>query len=291
MLDRPYEGATGTHGWALASASESTAYLGYGAMPYMEGLLAGTFDLASKAIADTDPTNSALARQFNVSAANWIATYGYRPSVKSIYYGAQYVNCQAPIPETYNPCTGATSTSDARVLSSEALRGVMTAYAYSKDPNLKTLADTLFNAMWAKPGTCPDGSTVCAPDGGYVNSFDDNGWYMTGTPPVGKAPKWFGQMWGFSALSAWPAYRLGGAQAGSGLRVYVGFDLKTVRGAVMLRVTTTSPSGAITQAECQSSPCAVETGGGAGDRLMKLEYLSSSGQTLATTESPVIGGR
>lgn len=289
-LDRPYEGTTGAHGWALASASESTAYLGYGAMPYMEGILAAAFDLASKAISDSDPANSALARQFNLSAANWIATYGYRPAVKAVYYGAQYVNCRVPIPEGFNPCTGTTSISDARVLSAEALRGIMTAYAYSKEDNLKNLADVLFNAMWAKPSTCQDGSALCVPDGSYITSFDNNGWYMTGTPPTGQAPKWFGQMWGFSGLSAWPAYRVGGPQPQIGARVYVGFDPATIRGAVSLRITSTAPNGAVWRTECATSPCVLNTDGTAGDQIMTLEYLSSSGKTLAVSDIPLVGG-
>ena len=65
--------------------------------------------------------------------------------------------------------------------------------------------------MWAKPGTCPSGSVVCVPDGTYVDAYDDNtGWYMTGTPPAGQSPKWFGDVWGFSGLAAWPAVRIGG---------------------------------------------------------------------------------
>jgi hypothetical protein len=88
----------------------------------------------------------------------------------------------------------------------------MAAYAYNQDPGLKSFADLLYNAMWAKPGTCPSGSVVCVPDGFYADSYDDTGWYMTGTPPVGQAPKWFGDVWGFSGLSAWPAVRVGGPQ-------------------------------------------------------------------------------
>jgi hypothetical protein len=31
---------------------------------------------------------------------------------------------------------------------------------------------------------------------------------MTGTPPTGDTPKWFGQAFGVSALSSWPGYRI-----------------------------------------------------------------------------------
>jgi hypothetical protein len=211
-LDRPYEGVTGRHGWAISTPSIDVPVLGYGSLPYMEGILGVAFDFAAKAIADSDPRNSALAHSYNVGVANWIRTYGFRAATNSVYYAAQFVNCQAPIPETPNPCVGAPDPADsARVLSAESIRAVMAAYAYNKDPGLKGFADQLYNAMWAKPGTCPSGSVVCVPDGTYVDAYDDNtGWYMTGTPPAGQSPKWFGDVWGFSGLAAWPAVRIGG---------------------------------------------------------------------------------
>jgi hypothetical protein len=177
----------------------------------MEGLLSMAFDFAAKSIADSDPVNSALARSYNLSSANWIQTYGYEASQKSTYYGAQYVNCQAPIQETSNsPCTAGWTGAAARVISAEGIRGLMAAYAYSHDPSLGSFIDVLFNAMWAKPSTCPAGSTVCVPDGIYLDQFDPGGIDISGTPPGTLSQKWFGQMWGISSLSSWPATRLGG---------------------------------------------------------------------------------
>ena len=262
ILDRPYEGVTGTHGWAISTPSLDVPFLGYGALPYMEGILGVAFDFAAKAIAGSDPQNSALAHSYNVGAANWIRTYGYRAATDAVYYGAQFVNCQPPISEaTLNPCTSGNSVSGARVLSAEVIRAVMAAYAYNQDPGLKSFADLLYNAMWAKPGTCPSGSVVCVPDGIYVDSYDDTGWYMTGTPPIGQAPKWFGDVWGFSGLSAWPAVRVGGLQSSSTVTVYVGFNLRGVQGAAKVRVTTTAPDGTVSQVKCSSSPCGVPAPG------------------------------
>ena len=206
-LDRPYEGTTGTHGWVMSvSPTVDVPYVGYGQLPYMMGLLAMSFDIASKSLADTDPVNSALARRFNLDAANWIKTYGYQASAKSVYYMAQYPQCQKPISET-NPLTSFCLGD--RSLSSEAMRGMMLAYAATGDTALRTLVDTMYNAEWAKPSTCPSGSTVCVPDGTYLSVWDDNGWDMTNPSPTGTGAKWFGQMWGISALPAWPAVRLG----------------------------------------------------------------------------------
>jgi hypothetical protein len=283
-LDRPYQGTTGTHGWALSVPSIDTPFVGYGAYVYMEGLLGAAFDLAAKSIADSDPVNSALARSYNVSVGNWIKTYGYRAPMKSVYYGVEFVNCQAPIAEASTPCTGYNLAADnARELSAEAIRGLMTAYAYTQDAGLKNLTDVLFNAMWAKPTTCPVGSTLCVSDGVYVDAFDDGQWYMAGTPPTGAAPKYFGQMWGFSELSSWPAIRLGGPQLPAGQVFYVDWNRGAVPGASSVRVTTTAADGTDLSTECASSPCAI-TMYGQGDRLAKLEYLSGSGAVLASTQ-------
>jgi hypothetical protein len=134
---------------------------------------------------------------------------GYRAATKSVYYTAGYVNCQPPIPEGNNPCTNNYAADVARVVNAEPIGGIGRAYEYSRDASLLAFADLLFNAMWAKPTTCPANSTVCVPDGVYVDAFDDGQWYMAGTPPLAAAPKYFGQMWGYSSLSAWPAIRTG----------------------------------------------------------------------------------
>ena len=206
-LDRPYEGTTGTHGWMLGSTS-LLPIVGYGALPYMEGLLAESFDLAAQSIATSYPASSLLAHSYSLDAAQWIMTTGYRAAIKSVYYAAGYVNCQAPITEVggNNPCTNNFGEDDGRVIGTEAIGGIARAYAYSGNSSLKTFVDTLYNGLWAKPGTCPGGSP-CVPDGYYGQSWDDGGWYMIGTPPVGKAPKWFGQMAGFPGLASWPAIR------------------------------------------------------------------------------------
>jgi hypothetical protein len=288
-LDRPYAGTTGTHGWALGSPAYDTPFVGYGSYVYTEGLLAMAFDFASKAIAVGDPVNSALARSYNLSSANWIKTYGYESSQKAVYYGAQYVNCQAPIQEgPYSPCTAGFTGDLARSISSEAIRGLMAAYPYSKDASLGAFIDVLYNAMWAKPGTCPAGSTVCVPDGIYMDQFDPGGTDISGTPPLGAAPKWFGQEWGISSLSSWPATRLGGALLNGNRTFYLGFHLSTVPGAVSVQVVATGPDGQESYTKCNTSPCAVAVNGAPGARLVELQYLSPSGAVLAKSELPVI---
>lgn len=280
-LDRPYQGTSGMHGWASVAG---TGMLGWGAQPAQMGVLAFAFDLAAKALAGAYPPGAALAQNYRLTAANWIRTYGYWPLQKGLYLYAQGINCQAPISDANSACTGGNAPADARALSPEALRGVMAAYASSQDSGFRDFADTLYNAMFAKPNTCT-GATPCVPDGYYVSGLDTGGYMMTGAAPLGNA--WFGMVFGFNNLSAWPAYRVGGLQPSSGKTLYAAFNLGRVRGAIRARLTATAPSGSTVQVECSSSPCAVTVDNRQGKYLIELQYLSGTGAVLATTEFPL----
>jgi hypothetical protein len=290
-LDRPYQGTTGTHGWAIEDTSTGAMVIGYGELPYMMGLLSFAFDMASQAIADTNPTGSATYRGYNVDAANWVKTYGYFPDTKGLYYFAQFVNCQYPIADSNANCTKNGDPPDQpsdRVLGFETMRGIAAAYKYNGDTSLKAFVDTLYNAQWAKPTTCPVGSTVCVPDGFYVNSYDTGQSYLSGTPPLGEAPKWFGQAFGVSALSAWPAERIGGPQLQLGPPRYVGFNLSGAPHAVQARIALTTPDGQTSYTNCVSSPCLTTGDNGQGSGQIRLEFLSNSGKVLASSEAPII---
>jgi hypothetical protein len=283
VLDRPYQGTSGAHGWALGN-SGSAGLVGWGSQPYMMGILSAAFDLAAKSIADSDPATSALAHNYNVTSANWIKNYGYWPLRKGLYYGAQFVNCQAPISDSNAFCTASNDTGSARVLSAEALRGVMTAYAYSGDSALKDFADTLYSAMFSKPGTGGPN-----PDGYYLDALNDGtGWYMTGAPPVGQAPKYFGLFFGFSSLSSWPAYRVGGAKAQTGATLAVDTNLKPGGRAARVSMTVTAPNGERSTALCEDSRCAVPFDNRQGAHMLKMEYLSASGEPLEVVERPLV---
>jgi hypothetical protein len=281
-LDRPYQGSSGPHGWALASGG---GMIGWGAQPASMGILGAAFDLAAKAIADTDPTNSALASSYNLATANWIVAYGYWPLQRGLYAVAQGVNCQAPISDNNTACTGGNSREQARALSADALRGIMVTYAFTQRTDLRAFADALYNAMFAKPGSCPSGSLVCVPDGYYLSGLDDGGSMMTAAPPQGN--EWFGEFFGVNGSSKWPAYRVGGPASGGTRTLYVNFDAGSVVGAAKVRVTATEPSGRALQTECSSSPCAVVFDGGQGTPLIELSYLSDAGVVLAKTTIPL----
>jgi hypothetical protein len=286
-LSSPYEGTTGTHGWVLEDTTGSPV-IGFGQLPYMMGLLSFAFDLASQAIANTDPTGSATYRGYNVDTANWVKTYGYRAATKGMYYLAQFVNCQAPISESNVACTSGYSADQSRELGFETIRGIAAAYKYNKDASLEAFADTIFNAEWAKPATCPSGSTICVPDGTYVLDYDTGQSFMIGTPPIGEAPKWFGQGFGVSALSAWAADRIGGPELQPGPPGYVGFNLAGVPNAASARIAITTPDGQTSYTGCGPSPCFIGGDSGEGAGQIRLEFLSSTGKVVASSELPII---
>jgi hypothetical protein len=205
-LNTTYAGTTGTHGWAIEDTSTGSMVIGYGQLPYMMGLLSFAFDMASQAIADTDPISSATYRAYNVDAANWVKTYGYRAPMKGLYYFAQFVNCQAPISESNTGCTKGNrpDTGHAGV----GLRNRARDRGGVQIQRRRLAEDLRRYALQCAVGQADDlsiGIDDLRAGRSYVNSYDDGGWYMTGTPPTGDTPKWFGQAFGVSALSAWPA--------------------------------------------------------------------------------------
>jgi hypothetical protein len=194
-----YKGNTGVHGWASGD-SGTVGTVGWESQPYAIGLLAFGFDMAANALAPSDPSISALARRYNIAAANWIRKKGYSPEEKGLYYISGYVNCIPPIPKGTRGCLS--DTRSARALNAEALRGLIAAYRNNGDPALRSLIDTMYSAMWSKPATGGPN-----PDGMYIIGMNDDGFYLTGVPPVGQSPKYFGQFFGVNSLSNWPAIR------------------------------------------------------------------------------------
>jgi hypothetical protein len=288
-LDRPYEGTTGVHGWMVGSSA--TGAVGWGAQPYLEGILGLAFEFTALALADSDPANAALAHQHNVDIANWQMSYGYRSAVKGMQYHAGEVDCQPPILESMTWCNSNYTPTQARTLSAETLRSVMLAYSYGRQSALLSFAGTLYNAMFAKPATCPSDSAVCLPDGQYITDLNSGtGWYMTGVPWANSWHKYFGMMFGIGAGSDWPAYHIGGPKVKRGRIVRLAFDMQGIPGAASVRVTSMAPSGEIVQTPCAASPCTVAIDDRQGDYVFNLEYLSSNGTVLASTALPVVQG-
>jgi hypothetical protein len=218
-LDRVYEGTNGsTKGYVLASVSGEAAAVGFGVQPFMMSITGSAFEATRAALATADPTNAAIAAEFRDDAVTWVRTNGYWSAVKGLYYFAGFPNCASVANSCDTSETGvATDTPGAaRVLNAEVLRPASASYLSSGDATLKTWADTLFSAMWSNDAEEP------GYDGHYIDSMDDDGWYLTGDPATHYHPKWFGQFFGVGGGYTWPAARLGEAEAGSGGTVVSG---------------------------------------------------------------------
>src|ERR1017187_6537370 len=197
-LDRPYTGTSGSHGWTKTSDSIiGDSHIGFGVQPFMEGILSIGFDMAAKALAADDPTNSALAAQFHLDSVNWMKNVGYQASALGMHYWLGPL-CTSDI-YVSNQCDGGQD------LNFESNRAAALAYARSGNTAYRDFSDLMFNNYWAKPGTFPIGSSVCVETASYgAANFDDTGFYMTDPSPGGRGSKWFGGAWGFSAAASIP---------------------------------------------------------------------------------------
>jgi len=217
-LDRPYAGVSGVHGWAFGiSGGSISGVVGWGNLPYMEGILGWAFDLAAKAMACSatgGPTNcdnptSTLAYSYSGQAANWIATYGAVPANYGLSYWAGYPVCGKNPGAENLWCNLGYNNLQSRELTGDAYRGLAAAYRHSPAPALKTILDNWFAGMWAKPGTNP---LLPSPDGQYDINFDPTGctgcgFYLGDGAPYSQ--KFYGQHFGISNEGGWPAVRLG----------------------------------------------------------------------------------
>ena len=237
-LDRPYAGVTGTHGWVIGGGfCPNDCYVGYGAQPFMLGILGFAFDMASRALATSDPTNSAKAHKFVSDIVGWQRNSGYRSSVKGMQYMVNTVDCTPPIDDSMTWCTAGMAPLQSRELNAELTRSIIVDYNNTKDPGILSFANTLYNAMWAMPGTCPTGSTLCVSDGYYLSDWDPNpacgafscGWYITGDNADNRWHKYFGMSFGIGAGADWPAALV----AGSSMRPIIGAG--TVLGTGVVR--------------------------------------------------------
>jgi hypothetical protein len=184
-LDRPYVGASGANrGW------QSNNLVGPGTQPFTLGVLGNAMQFAY--VATGDPR----ARRYVIDIANWIKDFGYRSSVRGLYYGRYYPNCE-PIQEGIKNCSQDNLVA-ARAYASEVIATFSRAYMLTGDPQLRDMGDNLFGAIFGKAGFGGPQS-----DGLFDNEIDDGGWTMQ----THKA-KDFGFLFGFSQGWTWPAARL-----------------------------------------------------------------------------------
>ena len=253
-LTAPYSGAN-----CAVCGYQAFWMLGWGNQPYMDGIATRAMHYAASAIATSDPSGSANARTLAVNANNWLLKYGYRSDTHGLNYLVNFVNCQSPLPAG-SGCAEASTVTNSLGYSAEELIPLMSTYAYNGDPVSKAAADAVYNQMWAKPGTCPAGSTVCddsvTAGGNYMTQLDvtlgaGTAFMLAGTP---APPKWFGQYFGFGDYSAWPAVRLGGVAPSATRQVYIGFSLASVPNAAKVVAVVTAPDGTRSTTICPESP-------------------------------------
>jgi hypothetical protein len=275
-----------------ACGFQAGSWLGWGNYGYMMGIGTRAMHYAAGAIAGSDPVNSANARALAVKANGWVLNRAYRTDTHGLNFGVDWVNCPVPVAASNTNCSMDTSISGSLGWSAEGLVAFASTYAYNGDAATKAAADAMYNQMWAKPGTCPAGSTVCnetvTAGNNYLTQLDlsVDGFMLQGTPPPAK---WFGQYFGFGDYSAWPGVRLGGVAATATRQVYIGFSLASVANAAKVTAVVTAPDGTTVSTTCLASPCAVTVPrADAPAYWIQLQYQSVGGAVLALSSQPVM---
>lgn len=177
-LDQAYQGASGSYCYTTGNGFSA---LGWQSQPFMEGILIQTFVHQARALATSDPTNSALAWSYAVGLANWAKTYAYSDpahgGVGGVYYYAGAVNCAYPVQTSY--CTLNLTAPVARRDMAQVVRGVSMVYAHNLDASLAAWIRMVYGQMWcssfmsgAPCSTGFDGSYLSdmAPGGSFQNT-------------------------------------------------------------------------------------------------------------------------
>jgi hypothetical protein len=246
---------------------------------------------------------SGLAYAYSQKAANWLVNYAYLPSYGGMSYWAGAAVCGNPIDVGNVWCNANTTVNSitAREIMGDAVRGLMAAYQQAPSAGMQAVIDNWYAGMWGKPGT---GAVIGTADGAYDNQFDatgcavsgsypvysgcgGNGFYLTEGPPYSQ--KFFGQFFGISNLASWPVLRSGGVAPPANVQVYISGRIGDVAGAAKMQVIVTEPTG-VTDAPvvCASSPCAVTVNQAAGNPMVQVQYLSTSGTVLHAGEPYIV---
>lgn len=293
-LDRPYDDASCTPSCTKGYIFGSQGVAGWGQETFYAGILGWGFDLAGRAMVCTgsnvpiacDNPTSTLAYQYSSDISNWMIAKGYDPVANGVYYYVDYPGCNPPTP-TNTVCTSPWGAMAEREYFGDGVRGLMVYYQRTGDQAAKTFVDSIYAGLWGKPGTS---AAVASPDGTYDNSFDNSCsgcgyWLYAGL----QGSKLFGQMFGFSRQDNWPVIRSGGVRPPRNVQVYVSGRPADVAGAVSFQVIVTEATGIVDPpVVCSSSPCAVTVNAGAGNPMLQVQYLSSTGVVVHSGERFVV---
>jgi len=281
--------------WTIMFPNAGWSTAGFYAMPYMEGIAGDALDRVARVLSGLSDSNAATARTAATAAASWNRLYGYQAATKGVWYTRGGTSCPISATPTNSSCDANGQSADAaRILNMETSAAIQDDYLANGTPAARTILDTMFNADWAKPGTCA-GDPACAPDGTYLDCMDDV------TPPAGGAYcmlwgggyapwKWYGQFFGMPMAPAWLASRLGGLQPSGITTIYVPFNLASVANATKIAITRTGTDSLSTTTTCTVSPCAVSISrlDNVQGVLLSLQYLNTTGTPLATSSMPVM---
>lgn len=301
-LSSPYAGATactgtsGTNkGWLVYDTISPPSYVGWGAQPFMEGLMAQDFAWASLATACTsrgvptscDNSTSLLLKGYVSDAAQWIVNVGYDVADQGVFQGANYVNCTPPTISMN--CYAGTLPSGARVIAQESAGGVSWAYRLSGTTAFKTNADAQFGTAWTDKTGIPDYNP---PVGGYVS------------PPAGNvaSAKYYGLMAGIDGQPSYQAVRTCTAfpclspllpASNVTLRATGCLASNSCSGAVSnatkYTMVMTEPNGLTATSICTTPTCTVTANLTQGSQvIVQITYLSAGNAQLAQGDPFVV---
>jgi hypothetical protein len=293
VLHVPYNGLWQGSGRGYALNQIGGAFT----QPFLMGYMAGEFAIAGEALMELgDPATAKTAQTLAAGLAAYIVnpTYGgYRPATGGLFYvrgglmndgtvgGPTGSGGCEPDPEVANNnggiCTGAPNDSDtiqeSRFLGADTVRGLSHGYLANPNTTLKSSIDQFFGKMWG--GLGGPGA-----DGNYLSEFFPSA-------ESGKA-KDFGFCCGMGGGAQWAAARVAGVyssrlNAVKTATISVGYDLRSVPGAVRARLTAIEPTGVSRAVECTDSPCTMTADAEMGEHVVGVEYLDATGNPITRT--------
>jgi hypothetical protein len=222
-------------------------------------------------------------------AANFLADQAYNPVCKGIRYSVLYTRCaggdcgSCPFSGGFISCSGV---GDAASCPPNNLQHP-TPNRTENEPHM-WLWGWLFQVTgeqkWIERGDELFGATY---GGGMGGPHDDGGaGTLTDLPRYGfpgRKGKTFGEAAGAGAASAYLAWRLGPMPPPNIQESFITYKLDSIENATQARVLLLSPSGQQRTFSCEESPCQVVFDGRQKGHFYKVQYLSESGDVLATS--------
>jgi hypothetical protein len=269
--------------WPTASGTFSYFYynlVGRGTQPFMAGIKALQMRFAGQVYAPY--------RTLDQAVANWVATVGFDPATKGIYYGRGFPQCEPPvtdsgitdvqfrivscIEDSFDPAYVA----ETRARNSEAQNAMTVNYLGNPTSANQAIGDLFYGATYGAagytaPGYFSDGLTSSNLDDVYLAAY-----------------KWPGFFFGIGMAHQWPAARVGGVAPPQNRTVYVSLNIGS---GLTAQIVVTAPSGAVTTYPCgSSSPCAVTVDDRQGSHWYKIQYLSQSGAVASQSDPDLLTG-